>query len=56
MQNISKEKWNLIKEHLEYIETNLDMCCQSLCEGQECKYKEEEIMELLVKIRQKDES
>ena len=47
MQNISKEKWNLIKEHFEYIETNLDMCCQSLCEGQECKDKLTEIMDIL---------
>ena len=51
MQNISKEKWNLIKEHFEYIETNLDMCCQSLCEGQECKHRLEEIMKELSVLR-----
>ena len=52
MPNISKEKWNLIDKNFEYIYRNLDICCQDLCEGQESKFKLEEIMELLVDIRE----
>ena len=52
MPNISKEKWNLIDEHFEYIYRNLDICCQDLCEGQDSKCKLEEVMELLVDIKQ----
>ena len=52
MPNISKEKWNLIDEHFEYIYRNLDICCQDLCEGQESKIKLEEVMEILSELRE----
>ena len=47
-----EEKWNKIDKHFEYIHRNLDICCQDLCEGQDSKGKLEEIMELLVDIKQ----
>ena len=47
-----ENKWDEIDERLEYIHRNLDICCQDLCEGQESKFKLEEIMEILVDIRE----
>jgi hypothetical protein len=47
-----KTKWDEIDENLQFINRNLDICCQDLCEGQESKYKLEEVMELLVDIRE----
>jgi len=47
-----ENKWDEIDEKLEYIHRNLDICCQDLCEGQESKFKLEEIMEILVDIRE----
>ena len=47
-----QEKWNKIDKHFEYIHRNLDVCCQDLCEGQWSKQKLEEVMELLVDIKQ----
>ena len=49
-----EEKWNLIDKYLEYIYHNLDICCQDLCEGQDSKYKLEEVIKLLVEIRSDD--
>ena len=48
-----EEKWDKVEEHFKYIHRNLDICCQDLCEGQESKYKLEEIIELLTDIRYK---
>lgn len=45
-------KIRTLNENLEFIHRNLDICCQDLCEGQESKYKLEEVMELLVDIRE----
>ena len=47
-----KNKWDEIDEKLKFIHRNLDICCQDLCEGQESKFKLEEIMELLVDLRE----
>jgi len=47
-----KNKWDEIDEKLQFIHRNLDICCQDLCEGQESKYKLEEVMQLLVDIRE----
>ena len=47
-----KTKWDEIDEKLQFIHRNLNICCQDLCEGQESKYKLEEVMELLVDIRE----
>jgi len=46
-----EEKWDKVEEHFNYIHRNLDICCQDLCEGQESKYKLEEVIELLADIR-----
>ncbi len=46
-----EEKWDKVEEHFQYIHRNLDICCQDLCEGQESKYKLEEVIELLAEIR-----
>jgi len=46
------EKWDKIDKHFEYIHRNLDICCQDLCEGQDSKYKLEEIIEMLAQIRE----
>ena len=48
---LSREQWKQIDEHLEFIYLNTDICCQDLCEGQQCKCKVEELMELLSHIR-----
>ena len=48
---ITKEQLDKIEELLDYIWLNTDRCCQDLCEGQQCKYKVEEIMELLVDLK-----
>ncbi len=45
-------KWDEIDEKLQFIHRNLDICCQDLCEGQESKHKLEEVMQLLVDIRE----
>ena len=47
-----QNKWDEIDEKLQFIHRNLDICCQDLCEGQESKYKLEEVMQLLVDIRE----
>tara|TARA_B100000927_G_scaffold280647_1_gene265425 strand:+ start:875 stop:1033 length:159 start_codon:yes stop_codon:yes gene_type:complete len=47
-----ENKWDEIDEKLQFIHRNLDICCQDLCEGQESKYKLEEVMQLLVDIRE----
>lgn len=47
-----ESKWDKIDEKLQFIHRNLDICCQDLCEGQESKYKLEEVMQLLVDIRE----
>ena len=47
-----ENKWDEIDEKLRFIHRNLDICCQDLCEGQESKYKLEEVMQLLVDIRE----
>jgi hypothetical protein len=52
--NIEK-KWDLIDKHIQYIHRNLDVCCQDLCEGQQSKYKLEEVTKLLVDIKEKYE-
>ena len=44
---ITKEQLDKIEELLDYIWLNTDRCCQDLCEGQQCKYKVEEIKEIL---------
>ena len=48
--------WDKLNEKLHFIYLNTDRCCQDLCEGQECKYKVEEIMELLADLKTKDEN
>lgn len=48
--------WKKINDKLEFIYLNTDRCCQDLCEGQQCKYKVEEIMELLVDLKNTYES
>ena len=53
---MSKDLWQEIDEKLQFIYLNTDRCCQDLCEGQECKYKVEEIMELLVELKSKNGS
>tara|TARA_B100001287_G_C22516196_1_gene450585 strand:+ start:670 stop:831 length:162 start_codon:yes stop_codon:yes gene_type:complete len=47
-----QNKWDEIDEKLQFIHRNLDICCQDLCEGQEAKYKLEEVIQLLVDIRE----
>jgi|TARA_B100000123_G_C25632522_1_gene385118 hypothetical protein len=47
-----ENKWDEIDEKLQFIHRNLDICCQDLCEGQESKHKLEEVMQLLVDIRE----
>ena len=47
-----QNKWDEIDEKLQFIHRNLDICCQDLCEGQESKHKLEEVMQLLVDIRE----
>ena len=47
-----QNKWDEIDEKLQFIHRNLDICCQDLCEGQEAKNKLEEVIELLVDIRE----
>tara|TARA_B100000212_G_scaffold309178_1_gene259420 strand:+ start:50 stop:208 length:159 start_codon:yes stop_codon:yes gene_type:complete len=47
-----ENKWDEIDERLQFIHRNLDICCQDLCEGQESKHKLEEVMQLLVDIRE----
>ena len=44
-------KWDEIDEKLQFIHRNLDICCQDLCEGQECKHRLEEIMKELSVLR-----
>ncbi len=39
-----------VEELLDFIWMNTDRCCQDLCEGQECKYKVEEIKNILSKL------
>tara|TARA_R100000908_G_scaffold64411_2_gene48252 strand:- start:1493 stop:1645 length:153 start_codon:yes stop_codon:yes gene_type:complete len=39
-----------VEELLDFIYLNTDRCCQDLCEGQECKYKVEEIKTILSKL------
>ncbi len=51
-----KEIWDKVNEKLQFIYLNTDRCCQDLCEGQECKFKVEEIMELLVDLKSKYEN
>ena len=47
-----QNKWDEIDEKLQFIHRNLDICCQDLCEGQESKIKLEEVIQLLVDIRE----
>tara|TARA_Y100001938_G_scaffold134940_1_gene196001 strand:+ start:4207 stop:4368 length:162 start_codon:yes stop_codon:yes gene_type:complete len=47
-----QNKWDEIDEKLQFIHRNLDICCQDLCEGQEAKNKLEEVIQLLVDIRE----
>ena len=47
-----ENKWDEIDEKLQFIHRNLDICCQDLCEGQESKHKLEEVIQLLVDIRE----
>ena len=47
-----EEKWDKIDQNFQYIYRNLDICCQDMCEGQLSKIKLEEIMELLIDIRE----
>ena len=46
-----QNKWDEIDENLQFIHRNLDICCQDLCEGQECKHRLEEIMKELSVLR-----
>ena len=50
-KQLSKDEWKEIDEALEFIYLNTDRCCQDLCEGQLCKFKVEEVMTLLSRIR-----
>ena len=50
-KQLSKDEWKEIDEALEFIYSNTDRCCQDLCEGQLCKFKVEEVMTLLSRIR-----
>ncbi len=47
-----ENKWDEIDERLQFIHRNLDICCKYLCEVQESKHKLEEVMQLLVDIRE----
>ena len=47
-----KEIWDKVNEKLQFIYLNTDRCCQDLCEGQEAKNKLEEVIQLLVDIRE----
>ena len=44
---LTQEQLDQIEEKLDFIYLNTDRCCQDLCEGQQCKYKVEEIKEIL---------
>jgi hypothetical protein len=44
---LTQEQLDQIEELLDFIYLNTDRCCQDLCEGQQCKYKVEEIKEIL---------
>ena len=47
-----KDTFEEIEERLDFIYLNTDRCCQDLCEGQQCKYKVEEIKMLLADLKE----
>tara|TARA_Y100000114_G_C11712198_1_gene304071 strand:- start:697 stop:885 length:189 start_codon:yes stop_codon:yes gene_type:complete len=48
---LSKKDWEKLDELLDFIYLNTDKCCQDLSEGQECKFKVDEIKNILSFIR-----
>ena len=49
-----EEIWDEIDEHLSVIHGNLGICCQEYCDAPNAIHSMEKVMELLIKIREKN--